>query len=86
MKKMTNKTNLLLLCLAVLSTALFGSCDETMSGKTSLVFPSQISVEGKIPGDTVLVSFTTDVNWQLSSDAMWCKTGGFMDAYGKAGE
>lgn len=86
MKKMTNKTNLLLLCLAVLSTALFGSCDETMSGKTSLVFPSQKVFEGKIPGDTVLVSFTTDVNWQLSSDAMWCKVDGlFLDTSGKAG-
>ena len=87
MKKMTNKTNLLLLCLAVLSTALFGSCDETMSGKTSLVFPSQKVVEDVAPGDTVLVSFTTDVNWQLSSDAMWCKVDGlFLDTSGKAGD
>lgn len=86
MKKMTNKTNLLLLCLAVLSTALFGSCDETMSGKTSLVFPSQKVVEDVAPGDTVLVSFTTVVNWQLSSDAMWCKVDGlFLDTSGKAG-
>lgn len=86
MKKMTNKTNLLLLCLAVLSTALFGSCDETMSGKTSLVFPSQKVFEGKSPGETVIVSFTTDVNWQLSSDAMWCKVDGlFLDTSGKAG-
>ena len=86
MKKMANKKNLLLLCLAVLSTALFGSCDETMSGKTSLVFPSQKVFEGKIPGEPVIVSFTTDVNWQLSSDAMWCKVdGSFLDTSGKAG-
>lgn len=87
MKKMTNKTNLLLLCLAVLSTALFGSCDGTMNGETSLTFPSQTLIEGVSPGDTVLVTFTTDVNWQLSSDAMWCKVdGSFLDTSGKAGE
>ena len=87
MKKMTNKTNLLLLCLAVLSTALFGSCDGTMNGETSLTFPSQTLIEGVSPGDTVLVTFTTDVNWQLSSDAMWCKVdGSFLDISGKAGE
>lgn len=87
MKKMTNKTNLLLLCLAVLSTALFGSCDGTMNGETSLTFPSQTLIEGVSPGDTVLVTFTTDVNWQLSSDAMWCKVDGlFLDTSGKAGE
>ena len=86
MKKMANKKNLLLLCLAVASTVLLGSCDDVMGGKTSLVFPSQKVFEGKIPGDTVHVSFTTDVNWQLSSDAMWCKVdGSFLDTSGKAG-
>ena len=86
MKKMANKKNLLLLCLAVASTVLLGSCDDVMGGKTSLVFPSQMGFEDVLPGDTVHVSFTTDVIWQLSSDAMWCKVdGSFLDTSGKAG-
>ena len=84
---MTNKIHNVLLCLAVLSTSFFSSCDETMDGDTSLTFPSQTSVEGVSPGDTVFVTFTTDVNWQLSSDAMWCKVdGSFLDTSGKAGD
>ena len=87
MKIMTNKIHNVLLCLAVLSTSFFSSCDETMDGDTSLTFPSQTSVEGVSPGDTVFVTFTTDVNWQLSSDAMWCKVdGSFLDTSGKAGD
>lgn len=86
MKKMANKTNLLLLCLAVASTVLLGSCDGIMGGKTSLVFPSQMAFDDVVPGDTVHVSFTSDVYWQLSSDAMWCKVdGAFLDTSGKAG-
>ena len=83
---MANKTNLLLLCLAVASTVLLGSCDGIMGGKTSLVFPAQMAFDDVVPGDTVHVSFTSDVYWQLSSDAMWCKVdGAFLDTSGKAG-
>lgn len=83
---MANKTNLLLLCLAVASTVLLGSCDDVMGGKTSLVFPSQMAFDDVVPGDTVHVSFTSDVYWQLSSDAMWCKVdGALLDTSGEAG-
>lgn len=78
----TNKVWMGIMTMVVL---MFSACDEK-SGTDTPIFPEQITTHTVAAGDEVTISFTANADWQLSSDAMWCKTGGFMDTYGKAGE
>ena len=87
MKKMRNKTNILLLCLMALTTCLFCACDETMGGDSTLGFPTKTLVVEKTPGDTVLVSFNVGYNWRITSDKDWCRVDGdYISTSGKPGE
>lgn len=87
MKKMKNKTNILLLALMALTTWLFCACEETMGGDPTLGFPTKEVVEEAVPGDTVLVSFNVGYNWRITSDKDWCRVDGdYKSTSGKPGE
>ena len=79
------KINRLWMGLMAMATLLVCSCEEK-NGEVTPVFPTEVATYAVEPGDEVVVTFDANADWQLSSDAMWCKTGGFLDAYGKAGE
>lgn len=66
--------------------ALMVSACEKEKGPDAPVFPDEVANYTVVAGDEVTISFTANTDWQLSSDAMWCKADGFLDAYGKAGE
>jgi hypothetical protein len=68
-----------------LTTLLVCACEEK-GGTDAPAFPNEVATYTVAAGDKVTISFTANTNWQLSSDAMWCKVDGFLDTYGKAGE
>lgn len=78
-------TNKIWMSVMAMVTLMFCACNEE-KGTDAPIFPEQVTTHTVVVGDEVTISFTANTDWQLSSDAMWCKTGGFMDAYGKAGE
>ena len=81
------KINKILLGLVALSSLLFGACDDVMKGTTTQGFPTDTLAYTVAPGDTIAVTFTAESDWQLSSNAMWCKVDGlFLDTSGKSGK
>lgn len=80
------KINKILLGLVATSSLLFSACNDVMKGTTTHDFPTDTLAYIVVPGDTVVVNFTVGSDWQLSSDAMWCKVEGiFLDTSGKSG-
>lgn len=79
------KCNNLWMSILALVALLVCSCQEK-NGTDAPTFPSEVTSYSVEPGDTVVVAFTANVDWQLSSDAVWCKVDGFLDTTGKAGE
>ena len=75
-------TNKIWMSVMAMVTLMFCACNEE-KGTDAPIFPEQVTTHTVVVGDEVTISFTANTDWQLSSDAMWCKTGGFMDAYGK---
>ena len=81
------KINKILLGFMALASLLFGACDDVMKGTTTQGFPTDTLAYTVVPGDTVTVVFAAETDWQLSSDAMWCKVDGlFLDTSGKSGK
>lgn len=81
------KTNKIILGIAAIVSLLFSACNDVMQGTTTQGFPTDTLTSIVMPGDTVTVTFSVDSDWQLSSDAMWCKVDGlFLDTSGKAGK
>ena len=76
------KINRLWMALMAMTALLVCSCEE----KVTPVFPTEVATYAVEPGDEVVVTFDANTDWLLSSDAVWCKTDGFLDAYGKVGE
>lgn len=80
------KINKILLGVVALSSLLFSACNDVMKGTSTHGFPTDTLTYTVVPGDTVVVDFTVESDWQLSSDAMWCKVDGlFLDTSGKSG-
>ena len=77
--------NKLWMGLMVMVPLLVCSCEEK-NGAVAPVFPTEVVNYTVEPGDEVVVTFSANADWQLSSDAMWCKVDGFLDTTGKAGE
>ena len=76
MKIMNNRTNILLLCLALLTTWCFTACDETLEGTTDgVVFPAETTIFAS-PGETVPISFDVAYNWDITSNKEWCLVAG----------
>ena len=80
------KINKILLGFVALSSLLLGACNDVMPGSTTQGFPTDTLSYTVAPGDTVTIDFAAESDWQLSSDAMWCKVDGlFLDTRGKSG-
>lgn len=81
------KINRILLSVAAICSLLLSACNDVMQGTATQGFPTDTLTSTVVPGDTVTVTFSVDSDWQLSSDAMWCKVNGlFPDTSGKAGK
>ena len=72
--------------LILASLLLFASCEQPEQHKAE--FPTPTTIEC-MAGDKVTLGFSVESNWQLSSDATWCKfisaAGEVLDTSGKAG-
>ncbi len=72
---------------SVAITLLMGACDKEPV-EESISFPELQTIECEA-GDVTSFSFTTNHDWQLSSDALWCmfisSAGEVLDMSGKAG-
>lgn len=80
------KINKIFLGAVALTAMLLSACNENPEGTTPK-FPAETQTFTVDTNDTVVVAFSANSSWQLSSDAMWCKVDGlFLDTSGKAGE
>lgn len=82
----TMKTNKFWMCALAMTAFLMGACIEENEAPTP-IFPTEVTTHTVAAGEEVTIAFTANTDWQLSSDAMWCKVDGlFLDTNGKAGE
>lgn len=82
----TMKTNKFWMCALAMTALLMGACKEENETSTP-IFPTEVTNHTVAAGEEVTIAFTANTDWQLSSDAMWCKVDGlFLDTSGKAGE
>ena len=88
MKIMTNKINVLLLCIMALATWIFGACDDgSMGSEATLGFPTDTLFVEAVPFDTVPVAFNVGYDWNITSDKEWCRIDGeYKNVRGKAGK
>ena len=88
MKIITNKINVLLLCMMALATWLFSACDdEAMGSDATLGFPTDTLFVEAVPSDTVDVTFNVGYDWNITSDKEWCRIDGeYKNTRGKAGK
>lgn len=87
MKTYTNKSNILLLCLAALFVGFFSACDDTVGGETTPGFPTETLEVSAVPGDSIDVAFNVGYSWKINSDKDWCRVNGEDKSFGgKAGE
>lgn len=82
----TKSTNKVWLCALAAVALLASACEETNEVQ-SPEFPTEVANHTVAAGDAVTIDFTANTDWQLSSDAIWCKVDGmFLDTSGKAGK
>lgn len=82
----TKRTNKVWQCALAAVALLASACEETNEVQ-SPEFPIEVASHTVAAGDAVTIDFTANTNWQLSSDAIWCKVDGmFLDTSGKPGK
>ena len=84
------KSMSLIMVLAMMITAAFTACsDDDGEGNKTVVFPELANINSAA-GETTEISFEAAAEWELSSNAGWCKfqNGEFLESliYGKAGK
>jgi len=81
------KTNKFWMCALAMTAFLMGACIEENEEPILPNFPDSTTSYFVEPGDTVVIPLNPTLDWQLFSDAMWCKVDGlFLDTNGKAGD
>ncbi|MBP3420319.1 MAG: hypothetical protein J6K74_07010 [Marinifilaceae bacterium] len=60
--------------------------DQTQGGDNTPIFPELTTLTGKA-GDTLSISFGANLDWQMTTNALWCQLGnGLYDIKGAKGE
>jgi len=83
----TMKTNKFWMCALAMTAFLMGACIEENEEPILPNFPDSTTSYFVEPGDTVVIPLNPTLDWQLVSDATWCKVDGLsLDTNGKAGD